>query len=1068
MNCGYYLHMHLKRYLSFFSVGIVLTSVLWRSDLLRAANSPADVKPVHLRCESLENPLGIDTLRPQFSWQMQDGRRGARQTAYQILVSRTAENLSTGQGILWDSGKVASANSLNIDYGGASLASGERYYWAVRIWDASSAPSQLSDAAWWETGLLTQSDWKARWISRSDPELAADRKAGVKWIWFPGEKAGQQPPPITRFFRYTLNLASLPSEATFLVAGKDSMEAFINNTKVGSSSTWGTFEVIDIRKQLKTGENLISVAVKMDGPANLIVPSAGLAALLKIKHADGTVQRIPTDARWKASTNSDSGFVPAIVTAELAAKPLADPWPPAPASYFRKAFAAKQRVERARLYVTALGSYRAFLNGARVGEDILTPGWTDYSKHVQYQTYDVTRLLKKGENVVAAVVGDGWYGSGLGWKLQRYLFGPPPSRLLLQLELTFSDGTKQTVVTDNTWRASLGAIRSSEIYAGETYDARLAVPFSTVSFRDTTWPQAQMEPAPQGSLVAQRDPAIRESETVQPKQVTSPAPGVYVYDLGQNISGWVRLQVHGPEGTAVRLRFAEILKPDGNIYRDNLRSAAATDTYILRGKGKEEYQPSFTYHGFRYVEVSGYPGKPPDDAITGIAIHTALPETGSFETSSELVNQLWRNILWGQRDNLVSIPTDCPQRDERLGWMADAQIFWRTASFNMNMASFTNKWMMDVRDAQSPNGAFSDVSPRVVDMADGAPAWGDAGIIVPWNTWQQFGDLRIVSENWDAMKAWLTYVRQGNPDFTWENHRNNDFGDWVPANSTTPKDLLATAFWAYDAELMSQMAEALGKHSEAAEYKDLYGKIKTAFVQKFVKDDDTVGNGSQTSYVLALYMGLLPNHLRAPAADHLAHDIESRDWHLSTGFAGTSLLMPALSGNGKNDVAYRLLLNDTYPSWGYMIRKGATTMWERWNGDTGDPAMNSYNHYAFGAVGEWLYRTVGGINPDPALPGFKKIIIHPRPDSRLSHSFASYDSPYGKISTDWTMRPGEPFTLKVTIPANTSARVYLPAKPGGQITEGGNPLGKDIAKVGHDGDFLVYRLGAGSYDFVVQ
>ena len=1035
---------------------------------MSAAKSPTTVKAVRLRCESLENPLGIDSAQPDFSWQMQDTRRGARQTAYQILVGESEAAIKKGEGNIWDSGKVVSANSLQIAYAGPPLESSRRYYWMVRIWDADGTPATPSDAAWWETGLLKGTDWKAQWISRTDREFAGDRNAGVKWIWLRDENTAKQASPTTRFFRYELNLNSMPTQAHFLVAGKDSMDAFVNGTKVGSSKTWGTFEVIDILKQLKSGQNVLSVAVTMDGPANPTVPSAGLAGLVRLTNADGTMERIPTDAHWQASTSADAGFVPAIMVADLAQKPLADPWPPAPASYFRKTFAAKKSVESGRLYVTALGSYQAFLNGKRIGNDILTPGWTDYAKHVQYQTYDVTGLLKEGDNVVAAVVGDGWYGSGLGWKLQRYLFGPPPSRLLLQLRLTFSDGTTQLVATDNTWRTSTGAIRSSEIYAGETYDARQAIPFSSVSFRDANWRQAQIETAPQAILVAQRDPAVRQSKTLKPKKVTSPASGVYVYDLGQNISGWARLQVKGPAGTAVRMRFAEILKPDGNIYRENLRSAEATDTYILDGKGQEQYEPHFTYHGFRYVEVSGYPGNPPEDAITGIAIHNALPETGSFETSSELVNQLWRNVLWGQRDNLVSIPTDCPQRDERLGWMADAQIFWRTASYNMDMDSFTKKWMVDVRDAQSPNGAFSDVSPRVVDTADGAPAWGDAGIIVPWNTWQQFGDLRIVAENWDAMKAWLSYVEQGNPDFTWENHRGNDFGDWVPANSTTPKDLLATAFWAYDAQLMAQMAEALHKPGDAATYNQLYGKIKSAFIQKFVKDDGTVGNGSQTCYVLALYMGLLPDHLRKIAADHLAKDIEARNWHLSTGFAGTSLLMPALSNSGKNDVAYRLLLNDTYPSWGYMIRKGATTMWERWNGDTGDPAMNSYNHYAFGAVGAWLYQTVGGIDVDPSSPGFAKIIIHPRPDSRLTHSFASYDSPYGKISTDWTLRPSQPFTLKVTIPANTSAQVYLPAKPGSHITESGAPIGKEIEAAGQDAESVIYRVGAGTYDFAVR
>ncbi len=1016
-----------------FVAACALTFVAMTTPLFSQSPSRA----VYLRCESMQNPLGIDSARPELAWQMQDERQNARQTAYEILVGSSAENVEHEKGDIWDSGKVISARSIHIPYAGPALVSRRRYYWTVKIWDADGQPSSSSETGWWEMGLLEKSDWQARWIARPDPEQAADRAAGVKWIWLPGTNPETHVAPGPRYFRYSLSLSQLPETATLSISGKDSMEASVNGSEVGSSSTWGTFEVLDILPRLKTGPNLISVIVTTSG-------TGGMAALLKLTEPDGTIRRIPSDDHWQISSSPEGGFGAAAVIADLGAQPIADPWPPQPASYFRQTFRVEKKIERARLYSTSLGAYLTFLNGKRVGEDILTPGWTDYDKRIQYQTYDVTDLVKEGANAIGAIVGDGWYASGLGWKLQRYLFGPPPNRLFLQLELTFSDGSTDTIATDKTWRTSTGAIRDQEIYAGETQDGRLIVPFDQPDFSDGSWHAAQLEPAAaSAALVAQRDPAIQVAETRSPKTVTSPAPGVTVFDFGQNVAGWARLKVRGPSGTTVRLRFAEILKPDGNIYTQNLRSAKATDTFILSGKGDEVFEPRFTYHGFRYVELTGYPGKPTEDSVKAVVLHSALGETGRFETSSELVNQLWHNILWGQRDNLMSIPTDCPQRDERLGWMADAQIFWRTASYNMDMDAFTTKWMRDVRDAQAPNGAFSDVSPRVIDMADGAPAWGDAGVIVPWITWQQYGDLRVVSENWEPMKKWLAYIQAVNPDFLWENRRNNDFGDWVPANSTTPKDLIATAFWAYDSQLMSQMATALGKSSEAAEYQGLFAKIKAAFIAKFVQADGTVGNGSQTCDLLALHMNLLPDNLRAKVADHLVADIQARDWHLSTGFVGTAFLMPALSANGKNDVAYRLLLNDTYPSWGYMIRKGATTMWERWNGDTGDPAMNSYNHYAFGAVGEWLYETVGGIRPDPSAPGFQKIIIHPQPDGRLTHAYAEYDSPYGKISTAWAMGQGKPFSLKVTIPPNTTASVYLP-------------------------DSRVVEIGSGTYQYEVK
>lgn len=1045
-----------------FLVGIPVGLILGFARFSTAAEAESSARPVDLRCDSLHDPLGIDAERPQFSWRMEDTRRGAKQTAYRILVASSETKLANGAADIWDSGKVSSDKSLNIPYGGPAVKSRQRYYWAVTIWDQNGALSRPSVPAWWEMGLLERSDWKAQWVNRSDPEFAADRSAGVKWIWSSGQDNNKVEPKTTRYFRYSLNFPALPKSATLLISGKDSMEAFVNGKPVGKSETWGTFDVVHISSALKSGENVVSVTVTAAGAP------AGMAALLRWTNPDGTIERIASDSRWQVSTSESSGYTPAAVVADLAAKPIGDPWPAQPASYFRKTFTADKQVKQARLYVTALGSYRAFLNGHRVGEDILTPGWTDYAKRVQYQTYDVTRLMQGGVNTVGAVLGDGWYASGLGWKLQRYAFGPPPLRMLMQLEIVFSDGTQQMIATDGSWRASTGAILSSEIYAGEDYDARKLTAWDSPTFDGNSWAPVQISTPPDAVLVAQRDQSIQQTQAITPKAISSPSPGVYVFDLGQNMVGWARLKVRGEAGTRVTMRFAEILKPDGNIYRDNLRAAKATDTYILSGKDEETFEPHFTYHGFRYVEVTGYPGKPDLSAITGIVFHNNLPETGKLETSSNLVDRIWENVLWGQRGNLMSVPTDCPQRDERLGWMADAQIFWQTASYNMDMDAFTNKWMHDVVDAQSEAGAFSDVSPRVVDDRDGAPAWGDAGVIVPWTTWQQYGDLGVVRDNWDAMKKWLEYIHRANPDFIWENQRNNDFGDWVPANSETPKDLLATAFWAYDAELMRQMAHALGKEAEAAEYQQLYGKIKGAFIQKFVRPDGTVGNGSQTCYVLALYMKLLPDNLRQQAADHLVSDIESRDWHLSTGFTGTSLLMQVLSDNGKNDVAYRLVLNTTYPSWGYMVDKGATTMWERWNGDTGDPSMNSFNHYAFGAVGAWMYQTLVGIASDPSSPGFQRIIIHPRPDTRIASVSGSYDSPYGNVSTHWSAGEGKPFVLGVTVPANTTALVYLPTADASRVTENGARLGSGITQAGQESGELIYQVGAGTYQFEVR
>ena len=437
--------------------------------------------------------------------------------------------------------------------------------------------------------------------------------------------------------------------------------------------------------------------------------------------------------------------------------------------------------------------------------------------------------------------------------------------------------------------------------------------------------------------------------------------------------GWVRLKVEGEAGTEVTLRHAEALNPDGTVYTTNLRSARQADTYILKGEGEEVYEPRFTFHGFRYVEVTGYPGEPPLGAITGRVVHSATPPAGSFECSSPMVNKLQENIVWGQRGNFLSVPTDCPQRDERLGWTGDAQVFVRTAAFNMDVAAFFEKWMVDVQDAQSPEGAFPDVAPLLrgsglIDLRWGAPAWGDAGVIVPWTIYRTYDDTRIVERHYSAMARWMEYLYEANPDLIRKNRMGNNYGDWLsPKGDLTPKDLLATAYWAYDAKLMAEMAGATGRSDDAREYRDLNENIRAAFEETYVSPDGRIKGDTQTGYLLALHMDLLPEELRSAAAEHLVRTIEREDWHLTTGFAGVGYLCPVLTEAGYTDVAYRLLENETYPSWGYTVKNGATTIWERWDGWTEEngfqsPNMNSFNHYSLGSVGEWLYRYVAGID----------------------------------------------------------------------------------------------------------
>jgi alpha-L-rhamnosidase len=1053
--------------------------------------SSAFAKPVHLRCEYLENPLGIDSARPHLAWQSDNAERNWRQSAYELLVASNGEDLQAGKADIWDSGKVDSEDSVGIAYGGPPTESRRRYYWKVRVWDTKGQVSESMETAWWEMGLLHATDWKAKWIHWKNPDDDADRK-GIRWIWVVGQDALAVVPYTAATFRLTVKLPEKPRGAVLLLATRGDFVATVNGHEVDAKKRLTTFDRRDISDQLVVGKNTIEINVT--APASGFGPNAGmkttaaLAALVKITRSNGTTMRFPTNQRWKATFEKTSDWQSAQVVAELTDKRLGDPGElPQPAACLRRTLAISKTVKSARLYVTALGSYRAFINGSQVGADVLTPEFTDYRKRVVYRVYDVTSSLVNGNNVISALLGDGWYGSGLTW-IGMHFF-PPPNRFIAQLELAYADGSRGTVVTDESWKAVASPILYSTIYAGEVYDARLEqVGWSKAGFNDSAWKSAEIAAAPAIAVSAEQMRPASVIGTLDPKRVTPSANGTYIFDMGQNMVGWATLKVKGPAGTKVQLRFAEILNPDGTIYTANLRNADATDVYILRGgndaNDEETFAPHFTFHGFRYVEMTGYPGTPPLDAIQGDVVSSVSGDpVAKLATSSNLVNRMWSIGIWGQRGNFLSIPTDCPQRDERLGWMGDAGVFWRTGSYNFDIAAFSQKFIQDIVDAQNRQGAFTNVSPNVLpssaeetanekeessqasDESDrtGAPGWGDAGVIVPWTTWLQYGDKAIIEENWEPMQRWMDFIQTRNPDFLRTKALGPNYADWLAPDEHTDSHLLATAYWSLIANMMSQMAHALGKDADAKRYDDVVHNIRAAFQKAYIKDNGEVGTGTQTSYVVALYTKMAPESLDPLLVDKLVKDIEARNWHLSTGFLGTPFLLFTLADHGRSDVAYRLLLNDTYPSWGYMLSKGATTWWERWNGDVGDPSMNSYNHYAFGSVIAWVYRYAAGIDTLPNSPGFKEIVIQPHLDSRMTSARAEYDSIYGKIISDWKGTPAGPFSLSVTIPANTSARVFLPAIAGAQLTKDGNPLTTQPDR----GSYVV-TVGSGSYKFDVK
>lgn len=1028
-----------------------------------ATLASAQLTPTRLRCEYRENPIGLDVTVPRLSWIDESGNRGARQSGFRIEVASTPQLLAKGKADLWDSGRLASSQSTLVEYKGTELKSGQRAYWRVTVWDSEQKKPRTSESAYWQMALLKPSDWKAKWVSMPrDPDIpASNGRAG--YVWYPEGHPERDAPVGKRYFRYRFDLPNSPIRHALLgFAADDRVAAKINGQPLVEGVGWRSFAAGDAKEKLHPGQNEIEVAATNDAGR------AGLLVVGTIELANGQAVDIGTDASWATSIDAKN-WRPALPIDGASFGPTIWASLPKPAPYLRKAFELRGRVTRATAYVAARGLFRLSIDGKRVGNDDLAPGWTDFNKRIQYLAYDVTPMLGNGEHALGLVLGDGWYAGNIG-NIGRGNYGQQPMGLA-QVEIEYADGHRETVATDETWKIATGPILMNDLQTGEMYDARLAMTnWDRPGFDDSHWQTPQVRERDEVPLVAKYGPTVQKLDELSAQKITEPTPGTYVVDLGQNMVGWARLRARGKAGEKIRLRFAEMLNPDGTVYTANLRSAKATDTYMLSGKGEEVYEPTFTFHGFRYVEVTGYPGKLPKDAITGIVVGTNSPQTGTFECSNPLANQLWHNVYWGQRGNYLEVPTDCPQRDERLGWMGDAQIFARTATYNNDVAGFLTKWTQDVVDAQSPEGAFADVSPRMGVPDDGAPAWGDAGVIVPWTVYLAYGDRRILEQRYDAMKAWIGYIDAVNPDHTWRNRRSNDFGDWLNVQDDTPRDVLATAYYAYCTDIVAKAATVLGKTEDAAQYRQLREEIGKAFVDAFVDPDTTVVKGdTQTAYVLALHFNLLPVKKRAAAAKRLVdHILIDRNGHLSTGFVGVGYLNPTLTDVGRLDVAYQLLLNDTYPSWGYSIRQGATTIWERWDGWTQekgfqDPAMNSFNHYSLGSVAEWMYRTVLGIDTDPEAPGYEKIVIHPLPGGDLKWARGSVDTPHGKVSTAWSVSKKR-FELNVTIPANTTASVYVPSEWASDVKH--NEAGVRFLRT--EGDSTVFEVGGGQYRFYAE
>lgn len=834
-----------------------------------------------LTAEHRENPLGIDVERPRLSWSF-TSRSTGHQSAYRIQASAREVDLVGSVAELGDTGWVDSDQNALVEYPLKAVGRGERAYWRVQVRDENGVESGWSKPAWFERGLVDESNWRSSWI--------------------------------------------------------------------------------------------------------------------------GTVLN-------------------------------PDPSTAGPAPHLRREFEVEDKpILKARLYATARGVYVAEINGRRVGDDVLRPGWTDYHRRIPYQSYDVTDLVASGKNAVGLIVGDGWACGQVGLA-NRNQYGQFPA-VMARLEVTYLDGSQTVVVTDRDWRGSAGPIVKSDLFQGEHYDARKEMPgWSRAGFDDSGWQPVFALDRGHVPVVAQVQEPVRVVEEIRPIAITEPEPGVFIFDLGQNMVGWIRLKVSGPKGTEVTLRHAEMLDFDGSLYVANLRSAAQTDRYILKGSGTETWEPTFTFHGFRYVEVRGFPGTPDLDAIVGRVAASDTPPNGTFTCSHPMVNQLQHNIVWGQRSNYLEVPTDCPQRDERLGWLGDAQIFVRTATHNAEVAAFMTKWLEDVADSVSPCGAYPNVAPNVLRDGngwEGAPAWADAGVIVPWTIYRVYGDRGLLARHFPLMRNYVERTHRLNPDLLRRHGCGPNFGDWLSIEADTDRVLLGTAYFAHIAGLVAACAAELGLAEDASRFAALSEKIASKFRETYVMPDGSLTNPTQTAYVLALQFGLLEPHQFGPAVERLVSDISSRGGRLSTGFVGVGHLLPTLADHGRLDVAYHLLLSEEFPSWGYEIKHGATTIWERWDGwthDKGfqDAGMNSFNHYAFGAVGEFLYRYVAGIDLAPGTAGFRDLVLRPRPGAGIDQASATFRTSCGTVESTWAIADGR-IRYEIQVPAHSKATVWVPTR----------------------------------------
>lgn len=1104
----------------------ILTALAAALLLFACDRTPApSFRITDLRVDYRTTPLGVDLPEPRFSWMMTSDGYAQRQDSCRITVREAASG-----NVVWVSQPLPSDISVGIRYRGAPLEPCTRYSWSAQVWNARG--ESAADSSWFETGLMDSGWSDARWIGDGQPHFSKYRS------------------------HYTLDfdvaLAEGARSADFLFSWRDENHFVRVQLAAGTPATLRIFHTADGREHLDWEKALAGTdAEALRKPHHITLKVWGQ------HYAKGYLVKPLFDGRelvseqfainpwpdevWKpwcrfnnvgfsVPEGSAATFSNLTVTEEVWHRTLYrsdavyaleggrthlfSPAEEKGAPMLRKVFPVRKPLASARLYTTARGIYEYEVNGKRLGGDWFNPGASDYRYRFFYQTYDLTPLLKTGDNAIGAQLGAGWWsdftGFATNWQDQYGL----DLSLLAKIVLTYRDGSQDVIVSDDSWRTfSGGPILSDSFQNGEDYDARREVPgWSTARFDDAAWQPARVCEAPADSvrIVSDIGSPVRNHTVLRAVSVSEPQEGVFVYDLGQNMVGIPRIRLSGKRGTEVTFRYGEMIYPaeipedplppltaavyqerKGRVYNENYRGALSTDHYILKGGGAEVFQPHFTFHGFRYIEIHGLDRALPLHHVEGLVLHSLGPQTSGFETSDADVNRLYENIVWGQRGNFLSIPTDCPQRDERLGWTGDAQVFARAATYNMNVDPFFRRWFQSLRDIQSPDGSYPNIIPNIgtpphgSHPGGGAMGWMDAGIIIPWQLYLQYADVHFLEVHYPSMVAYMDYLQHR---AVGDIQPGEGYGDWVALEHTN-SPLTNTAYYAYDAMLMEKVAAALGKHADAARWRALYARIKAAFNREFVgpdgitKESDNVPPyhewiaggadasfkaNTQTSYVVPLQADLFDETHKPLAVQNLVENVAAHGYTLTTGFIGTPYLNLVLSRNGFDAVAYRLFEQRAYPSWLYPVLQGATTMWERWNSYTirqgfGPVDMNSFNHYSFGSIEEWMFSYMLGLQPEENDPGYHRFLLAPRVGGSFEFVRGHYDSVYGRIESAWRRLADGAVRFDFTVPANTEARLELPVREDSVVAV---ELGADYAVAGDRPGH--YALPSGKYRFIVR